>query len=108
MADEMLGYDEDKAVDFIRQFLPADIRDKYTDDEILFVVDCIWDYYESKGLLELSSDLDEEEEIDVADLTAYVKKALKKDGEIVMDDADLEYVVKGELAYEETLDVFGD
>ena len=108
MADEMLGYDEDKAVDFIRQFLPADIRDKYTDDEILFVVDCIWDYYESKGLLELSSDLDEEEEIDVADLTAYVKKALKKDGEIVMDDADLAYVVKGELAYEETLDVFGD
>lgn len=104
----MIGYDEDKAVEFIREFLPADIRDKYTDDEILFVVDCIWDYYESKGLLELSADVDDEEELDTSDLTTYVRKALRKDGEIVMDDADLEYIVKGELAYEETLDVFGD
>ncbi len=108
MSEEMMGYDEDKAVEFIRAFLPAEIRDKYTDDEILFVVDCIWDYYESKGLLELSSDFDEEEQLDIKDLTDYVLKAIKKDGELIMDTADIEYIVKGELAYEESLDVFGD
>lgn len=51
MSEEIMGYDEDKAVEFIRAFLPAEIRDKYTDDDILFVVDCIWDYYESRGCL---------------------------------------------------------
>lgn len=103
-----MAYDEDQAVKFIRAFIPEEIRDKYTDDEILFVIDTIWDYYESKGLLEVSADADEDDDTDVEALTAYVRKALKKDGEILMDDKDVDQIVKGELAYEETLDVFGD
>lgn len=103
-----MAYDEDQAVKFIRAFIPEEIRDKYIDDEILFVIDTIWDYYESKGLLEVSADADEDDDTDVEALTAYVRKALKKDGEILMDDKDVDQIVKGELAYEETLDVFGD
>lgn len=103
-----MAYDEDQAVKFIRAFIPEEIRDKYTDDEILFVIDTIWDYYESKGLLEVSADADEDDDTDVEALTAYVLKELKKDGEILMDDKDVDQIVKGELAYEETLDVFGD
>ena len=103
-----MAYDEDQAVKFIRAFIPEEIRDKYTDDEILFVIDTIWDYYESKGLLEVSADADEDDDTDVEALTAYVRKALKKDGEILMDDKDVDQIVKGDLAYEETLDVFGD
>ena len=108
MSDELKTYDEDEALKFIRAFIPAEISGKYSDDELLFVIDAIWDYYESKGLLELSADLTDDEELNVSDLTAYVQKALKKDGEIVMDTKDLEFIVKGELAYEESLEVFGD
>lgn len=93
---------------FIRSFIPENIRDKYTDDEILLVIDIIWDYYESKGLLEVSADADEEDETDVEALSAYVGKELKKDGEVVMDGSDINQIVKGELAYEKTLDIFGD
>lgn len=93
---------------FIRSFIPGNIRDKYTDDEILLVIDIIWDYYESKGLLEVSADADEEDETDVEALSAYVGKELKKDGEVVMDGSDINQIVKGELAYEKTLDIFGD
>lgn len=108
MSEENYAYDEDQAVKFIRASLPEEIKDKYTDDEILYVIDCIWDYYESKGLLELNSNLEEEEELNVDELTAYVRKAIKKDDELIMDIDDLSYIVKGELAYEESLDVFGD
>lgn len=108
MNTDELGYDEDKAVEFIRKYVPASVSEKYSDDEILFVIDTIWDYYENKGLLEVSADLDQEEELDVQALTAYVAKEVKKDGEILMDPEDLQYIVKAELAYEETLDVFGD
>ena len=108
MADELMAYDEEQAVKFIRSFIPENIRDKYTDDEILLVIDIIWDYYESKGLLEVSADADEEDETDVEALSAYVGKELKKDGEVVMDGSEINQIVKGELAYEKTLDIFGD
>lgn len=109
MANDIKAYDEDEAVDFIREFLPAEIKDKYTDDEILLVIDTIWDYYESKGLTTLpSEDEEEEEEVDIDALTAYVDKEIKKDDELVMDTADIKFIIQGELAYEKTLDIFGD
>lgn len=109
MIEGMKLYDEDEAVKFIRAFIPEDIKDKYTDDEILMVIDTIWDYYESKGLISLPSDDEEdEEELDIDDMTAYVAKELKKDGEIIMDTADIKFIIQGELEYEKTLDIFDD
>jgi len=106
--DDLLAYDEDKAVDFIRASMPADLRDKYSSDDILFIIDTIWDYYDKKGFLELSADIDSDDTVDVADLTAFVTKEIKKDGEICVDSADIVYIVKGELAYEESLETFGN
>lgn len=104
----MNTYDEDDAVKFIRAFLPEEIRPKYTDDEILLVIDTIWDYYESKGLTSLNNIETEDEELDVKALTEYVERELKKDDEIIMDHADLPFIIKGELEYEESLEAFGD
>ncbi len=109
MAEDIKTYDEDEAVKFIRAFIPEEVKDKYTDDEILLVIDTIWDYYESKGLTSLPSDEEEdEEELDIADMAAYVAKELKKDDEIIMDPADIKFIIQGELAYEKTLDIFDD
>lgn len=105
MSDQ-LGYDEDAAVKFIRKLLPADVSEKYDDDEILYVIDIIWDWYEKNGYLSLDADVTEDEELDVAKLTAYVKKELKNDDEIEMDPADVDLIVKGEIEYEESLEEF--
>ena len=48
-ADNDLQYDENEAIKFIRDYMPENIRDNYTDDEILNVLDMIWDYYEDNG-----------------------------------------------------------
>lgn len=109
MADEIKAYDEDEAVKFIRSFIPEEIKDKYTDDEILFVIDTIWDYYESKGLTSLpSAEEEDEEQVDIDDMAKYVNKEVKKDDELIMDPDDVKFIIKGELAYEETLDIFND
>ncbi len=97
-------FDEDNAVKFIRASLPEEIREKYTDDEILYVVDIVWDYYEKKGLLSLDNIDTEEELLDIDDLVKYVKKELSSDKESVMDLDDVKYLVKGELQYEESLE----
>ncbi len=93
-------YDDQEAVKFIVNTLPQDLKDKYTDDEITYVTDVMFDYFESQGMLDPT--LEEEVEVDVDDLLDYVMKHSKRDGfEFVRDE--IRFVVEGEFAYEESL-----
>lgn len=99
-----IGYSEEKAARFIRARLPEDSRKEYTDDDLLCVVDVIWDYYETQGLLSLN-DLDAEDELlNEDELIAYVKREIKADGSVAVDAADIPTIVKAELEYEESLE----
>lgn len=106
MANEFI-YDEDAAVKFIKGFLPEDSKEKFSDDDILFVIDCIWDFYEESGFLEVS-DNDDEEDIDIDKIVTYVCKAVRKDGEIQATQEDIKILVNAELEYEESLDPLAD
>lgn len=99
-------FDEDKAIAFIRNYIGDNVSKNYSDDEILYIIDTIWDYYEKNGYLSLSSDITEEELLDPENLIAYVKKEISNDHEIIMDPKDIEKIVKGELEYEESLEDF--
>lgn len=46
--DNEMRFDEDEAIKFIRNYMPENIRNLYSDDEILNIIDMIWDYYEQK------------------------------------------------------------
>lgn len=102
--EEQMKYDEDDAIKFIRATLPEDVNAKYDDDEILFIIDTIWDWYEKNGYLDIDANVTEEEDMDLGALTAYVKKEVARDGEILMDPADIEMIVKGEVQYEESIE----
>ena len=80
MAEEF-KYDEDAAVKFIKAFLPEECAEKFSDDDILFIMDCMWDFYEDNGYLEITAD-DTEEDLDIDKIVDYVNKAVIKDGEI--------------------------
>ena len=101
-----MKYDEREAVKFIRRLLPADKQAEYTDDEILYVIDVMYDWYEKNGYLSIDMEVTDEEEADIEKMTEYVKKEIKKDGEIEMDPDDIDLIVKGELEYEESLEDF--
>lgn len=104
---ELMKYDEDDAIKFIRETLPATVSQQYTDDEILYVIDIIWEWYEKNGYLKIDAGVTEEEEMDVDKLTAYVAKEIRKDGEVIMDSKDIDMIVRGELQYEESIeDIF--
>lgn len=106
MESDNYKFDEEKAVKFIRNYVGEKISNQYSDDEILSVVDLIWDYYESKGFLSLNMDETDEEILDQDDLIAYVKKEISNDNQLMMDPADIAKIVKGELEYEESLEDF--
>lgn len=105
MEDNNYIFDEDKAIEFIRNAVGQKISDKYSDEELLFIIDTIWDYYENNGFLSLDMDETEEEILDSDDLINYVKKEAANDEELMMDPADVGAIVKAELEYEESLEV---
>lgn len=100
----MNTFDEDKAIAFIRKYVGDTVSAQYTDDDILYIIDIIWDYYEKNGFLSLNSDLTEEELLDPDSLIKYVKKEIANDEELLMDPKDVEQIVKGELEYEESIE----
>ena len=104
--DNRYVFDEEKALAFIRAQVPEAVSMKFSDEEILTIIDIIWEYYEDKGFLSLNLEDTEEEQLDPDELIAYVKKIIKEDEELMMDPKDIEVIVKAELAYEESLEDF--
>ncbi len=104
MSDDIMKFDEDDAVNFIRETLPESVSDKYSDDEILYVIDTIWDWYEKNGYLSLDTEVTDDGLLDEEQLVAYVRKEIRNDKEIMMDPDDVGLIVKGESQYEESID----
>ena len=93
----IIEYDEDESVKFIRKSLPSD-------DEINYIVDLVYEFYEEKGFLD--EDDDKDIEIDEDELLDYVIKNARKDKIRDFTDEQVEAIVAGELAYCDTLNLF--
>ena len=101
---EMKTYEENDAVKYILSNLPSDVAEKYSDDDILLVIDIIFEFYENKGYFDLN-DIDEsDDEFDESELFEFVKKSLKKDKDNPIDLDDVENIVH--LEYEDSIDDF--
>lgn len=97
-------YDENEAVEFINNTLREKGIATYDEDEILNVIDMIWDYYEENGLLEIDDDFEADEDEDISsELCDYIKRMLKKDKHAVIKADDVAAIVDAELEYEDSL-----
>nr|WP_297167834.1 hypothetical protein [uncultured Dysgonomonas sp.] len=101
-----IGYDEDDAVKFIQNYLPQELKGKFSDDEINYIIDIIYEFYEDKGLLNESSSDDEIIDIDEDELTEFVLKNTKKDKLKEFSADEITFIIQGELAYCESIDLF--
>ena len=94
-----MEFDESKAVDFINSRLG---EKRYPSDELLNVIDMMYDYYEQNGMLDPDNDDDDTEDIE-KELTEYVVKMLRRDKLAQIDVDDVPAIVKAELDYEDSL-----
>ncbi len=99
-----MEYDEDESVKFIRKSLPEEMQNEFSDDEINYIVDLVYEFYEEKGFLD--EDDDKDIEIDEDELLDYVIKNARKDKIRDFTDEQIEAIVAGELAYCDTLNLF--
>lgn len=74
------------------------------DDEILNVIDMIWDFYEDHGMLDIDAAFsDEDSAPDATAIKAYVARMLRKDTGAGLTAEQAACVVDAELAYEQSI-----
>lgn len=99
--DDFLLEDEDdeKTIEFIKNYLPQDLKDKFSDDDLYYILDVIVDYYTESGCLDAQPDEEGYITIDQDEIVDYVMKGAAKDGMGPYDAEDLLFVVQGEMEY---------
>jgi hypothetical protein len=101
-----LLYDEDDSLEFIREQLPAEMKEKLSDDDINYVVDLVYEYYDEKGYFDDDVNDEADIEIDEDELIAYVVKNAAKDGIGPLTEDEICAIVEGELSYCDSVDLF--
>lgn len=104
--DDVLLYDDDDSLEFIKNRLSPEMKEKFSDNDINYIVDLIYDYYESKGYFDNDIDEDIEIEIDEDELITYAIKNAKKDGVGTFTEEEISAIIEGELAYCDSIDIF--
>ncbi|MGL5787172.1 MAG: hypothetical protein ACRCX4_10190 [Bacteroidales bacterium] len=102
--DDLFLYDDEESLKFIKNYLPQDMKEKFTNDDICYIVDLIYEYFETSGVF--NADDDEEIEIDENKLVEYVVKNAKKDKVADFDPEEVIFVIRGELDYCESIGMF--
>jgi hypothetical protein len=105
MSKDDFPYDDDDAVKFIRNYLPEELKNKFSDDDINYIIDLIYDFYNSKGFLEGEDD-DKEIEINEDELASFVVKNALSDGIGTYDANDISLIVQGEMEYCDSIGMF--
>ena len=105
MDDNFLLEDEDdeKTIAFIKNYLPQDLKGKFSDDELYYMLDLIVDYYTTSGWLDAQPDEEGYINIDQDEIVNYIVGEAKKDGMGPFDPDDVFFVVQGEMEYGNSL-----
>ncbi|WP_303010533.1 hypothetical protein [uncultured Bacteroides sp.] len=103
--DEFLSadVDDEKTIEFIRNYLPQELKEKFSDDELCYFMDLIDEYYYESGILDAQPDKEGYIVIDLEDIVSYIVREAKKDevGEYLPEE--ILFVVQGEMEYGNSL-----
>ena len=73
-----LEYDDDAAIAFIMKRLPDNLKSVIDEDDVQYLLDVMYEYYETNNFLD--EETDETVEIAEEDLLQYILVTAKKDG----------------------------
>ena len=102
MDDNFLLEDEDdeKTIAFIKNYLPQDLKGKFSDDELFYFLDVISEYY--FNLDDSKADKDGNIDIDLFDVADYVVKKAAEDKFGEYDPDEIYFIVDAEMDFAES------
>ena len=71
--------DDEKTIEFIRNYLPQELKEKFSEDELYYFLDLIDEYYSESGILDVQPDADGYVDIDLEQVVEFIVKEAKKD-----------------------------
>lgn len=86
----------------MRAALSPEASQRCDDDELLNIIDIIWDWYDDQGLLDIDTEADDDD-VNVEALNSHVRKMLAKDRMSPIRPDEVEPLVAAELQYEQSL-----
>ncbi len=95
--------DDRQTVAFIQRYLPQEIKEKFTEEDLFYFLDVLVEYYASSGILDATPDDEGYIDIDIDAIAAHLSQQARKDKMGQFDPEDLRWVVEGELEYGEGL-----
>ena len=98
--EELLMDEEEnrREVEFIRSQLPTELKERFSTNELLYMIDAIVDYYYTSGVLDTD---DDEVDIDLEAVAVHVSRQAKKDGQGNFDPEQVFFVVQADLDFQE-------
>ena len=98
--DELFDYDEEMVVSFIQKHLPQELKDRFSDDNLYYILDLICEFYEENDFLN-----EDDEEKEERELINFIIVQSKKDkiGEYTSEE--ILMLLRAEEAYMDTLNV---
>ena len=99
--EEELRMDEDenrRELQFIREQLPQELKTHFSDDDLLYFMDAIVDYYYDSGILEST---DDEVDIDLQQVADAVTEQAKRDKQGTFDPNEVFFVVEADMDFQE-------
>ncbi len=98
-----IEFNEDDAIDYILDFIPEDDRKAVTRDDIQDVLDLIYDYYDSEGLI--SEDTAESASIDEEEMYRYIREHASKYG-LSLSNELIQLIIEGEFEYGVSIGIY--
>lgn len=101
--EELMLDDEENAreVEYIREVLPADLKEKFSEADLRYMMDTIVDYYFTSGVLEAEADADGFVDIDLQKVADYVCAKAAEQGQGDFDPAEVFFVVQADMDFQE-------
>ncbi len=92
------------AIAYIRQYLPQELKDKFSDDEMYYFLDLIDEYYLNSGVLDKETDEEGLIEVDLESITKFIINEAKKDDMGNFDSDEIFLIIQGEMEFIDSLD----
>lgn len=101
--DELLQDAEDdaRAVAFIQQQLPQELKEKFSEEQLYYFLDLIADYYATSGVLDATPDKDGYVDVDIEKMATELSKQATKEKMGVFTPEEISFVIEAEMDFAE-------
>lgn len=102
--DELLQDAEDdaRAVAFIQQQLPQELKEKFSEEQLYYFLDLIADYYATSGVLDATPDKDGYVDVDIEKMATELSKQAAKEKMGVFTPEEISFVIEAEMDFAES------